>query len=82
MRHGPHHGAQKSTTTGSEESRTSVWNCASVISRTEPLNAISSSEGMIATVVIIPHGVFLSSRPRWHADRRSSIVLPERSDAT
>src|ERR1700761_674995 len=34
MRHGPHHGAQKSTSTGTSDSRTSAWKLLSVTSAT------------------------------------------------
>ena len=35
-RHGPHHGAQKSTSTGFSDSRTSAWNVVSVTSMMLP----------------------------------------------
>src|SRR4051794_34440140 len=36
MRHGPHHGAQKSTRTGVSDSRTSAWKLLSVTSEMAP----------------------------------------------
>ena len=36
IRHGPHHGAQKSTSTGSEDSMTSAWKVVSETSVTAP----------------------------------------------
>src|SRR5947209_1288683 len=36
IRHGPHHGAQKSTSTGLSDSRTSAWKLLSVTSVTVP----------------------------------------------
>src|ERR1700685_793631 len=36
IRHGPHHGAQKSTSTGTSDSRTSAWKLVSVTSVTVP----------------------------------------------
>src|SRR5436305_6877195 len=51
--HGPHHGAQKSTTTGSSAARTSSANVASVTSRMPP---------MIAAVATLPRNDVLAEQ--------------------
>ncbi len=49
MRHGPHHGAQKSTSTGTSDSMTSAWKLLSVTSETVP--AMRAPWGVCARVL-------------------------------
>src|SRR6188508_1995418 len=76
-RHGPHHSAQKSTSTGLSLLRTSASNVASVVLETAPMGGPFNSGVMAGSGSILPDGSDRVGGGQWERNRSASSAAAQ-----